>query len=136
VELPVSGIYVCGTAHGPKPVDETIAQAQAAAAKAAIPLVKGSVTVDPIVSVVEEDKCIGCGLCASLCPFGSIEMIKGEDGKRRARTIAASCKACGICSSHCPTFAIAMGGFTNEQIMDQIAAFGGAAVKAKEPALA
>lgn len=136
VELPVSGIYVCGTAHGPKPLDETIAQAQAAAAKAAIPLVKGSVTVDPIVSVVEQDKCIGCGLCASLCPFGSIEMIKGEDGKRKARTIAASCKACGICSSHCPTFAIAMGGFTNEQIIDQIAAFGGAAVKAKEPVAA
>jgi len=133
VELPVAGIYVCGMAHGPKPMDETIAQAQAAAAKAAIPLVKGSVTVDPIVSVVEQDKCIGCGLCASLCPFGSIEMIKGEDGKRKAHTIAASCKACGICSSHCPTFAIAMGGFTNEQIMDQIAAFGGAAVKAKEP---
>ncbi|MGR0479941.1 MAG: FAD-dependent oxidoreductase [Candidatus Electronema sp. V4] len=136
VELPVSGIYVCGAAHGPKPVDETIAQAQAAAAKAAIPLVKGSVTVDPIVSVVEQDKCIGCGLCASLCPFGSIEMIKGEDGKRKARTIAASCKACGICSSHCPTFAITMGGFTNEQIMDQIAAFGGVTVKAKEPVAA
>jgi heterodisulfide reductase subunit A len=129
VELPVYGVYVCGTAHGPKPVDETIAQAQAAAAKAAIPLVKGSVAIDPIVSVVQEAECIGCGLCASLCPFASIEMIKDEDGKRKARTIAASCKACGICSSHCPTFAIMMGGFTNEQIMDQIAAFGGVKVK-------
>ena len=129
VELPVAGIYVCGTAHGPKPMDETIAQAQAAAAKAAIPLVKGSVTIDPIVSVVEEAKCIGCGICASLCPFASIEMIKDEDGKRKARTISASCKACGICSSHCPSFAIMMGGFTNEQIIDQIAAFGTTRVK-------
>ncbi|MCI5161722.1 MAG: FAD-binding protein, partial [Candidatus Electrothrix sp. AX5] len=130
VELPVSGVYVCGLAHGPKPVDETIAQAQAAAAKAAIPLVKGAVSIDPIVSVVEQEKCIGCGICASLCPFGSIEMIK-VDKKRKAQTIAASCKACGICSSHCPTFAISMGGFTNEQIMDQITAFGN--VKAAEP---
>ncbi|RWX44958.1 4Fe-4S dicluster domain-containing protein [Candidatus Electrothrix aarhusensis] len=130
VELPVSGVYVCGLAHGPKPVDETIAQAQAAAAKAAIPLVKGAVSIDPIVSVVEQEKCIGCGICASLCPFGSIEMIK-VDKKRKAQTIAASCKACGICSSHCPTFAITMGGFTNEQIMDQITAFGN--VKAAEP---
>jgi heterodisulfide reductase subunit A len=52
--------------------------------------------------------------------------------KRKAHTIAASCKACGICSSHCPTFAISMGGFTNEQITEQIIAFGG--VKEKETA--
>ncbi len=128
VELPVDGVYVCGLAHGPKPVDETIAQAQAAAAKAAIPLVKGSVSVDPIVSSVDEKTCIGCGLCVSLCPFGAIEMIKVEK-KRKARTIAASCKACGICASHCPTFAISMGGFTNEQINAQIEAFGRATEK-------
>ncbi|MCI5159826.1 MAG: hypothetical protein D3906_15640, partial [Candidatus Electrothrix sp. AUS1_2] len=67
---------------------------------------------------------------ASLCPFGAIEMLK-VDNKRKAQTIAASCKACGICSSHCPTFAISMGGFTNEQIMDQIAAFGN--IQADEP---
>ncbi|MCI5221368.1 MAG: CoB--CoM heterodisulfide reductase iron-sulfur subunit A family protein [Candidatus Electrothrix sp. AR4] len=130
VELPVSGVYVCGLAHAPKPVDETIAQAQAAAAKAAIPLVKGSVSIDPIVSVVEEEKCIGCGICASLCPFGAIEIYK-VGKKRKAKTISASCKACGICSSHCPSFAISMGGFTNEQIMDQIVAFGN--VTAEEP---
>ncbi|HFQ90252.1 MAG TPA: CoB--CoM heterodisulfide reductase iron-sulfur subunit A family protein, partial [Desulfobulbus sp.] len=123
VELPVDGVYVCGLAHAPKPVDETIAQAQAAAAKAAMPLVKGSVSVDPIVSKVDEDKCIGCGICVSLCPFAAIEMIK-VGKKRKARTISASCKACGICASHCPTFAISMGGFTNEQIISQIEAFG------------
>ena len=123
VELPVDGVYVCGLAHGPKPVDETIAQAQAAAAKAAIPLVKGSVSVAPIVSQVDEATCIGCSICASLCPYGAIEMVK-VDKKRKARTIAASCKGCGICASHCPTFAISMGGFTNEQILAQIEAFG------------
>ena len=133
VELPVDGVYVCGLAHGPKPVDETIAQAQAAAAKSAIPLVKGSVSVDPIVSSVDEDKCIGCSLCVSLCPFSAIEMVKV--GKRRkARTISASCKACGICASHCPTFAISMGGFTNEQITSQIEAFGKATEKQQETA--
>jgi len=123
VELAVSGVYVCGLAHGPKPIDETIVQAQAAAAKAAIPLVKGYVKVDPIVSSVEQDKCIGCGLCVSLCPYGAIAMQK-VDGKRKAETISASCKACGICAAHCPTFAISMGGFTNEQINAQIEAFG------------
>ena len=128
VELPVDGVFVCGLAHGPKPVDETIVQAQAAAAKAAIPLVKGHVSVAPIVSYVNEDQCIGCGLCASLCPYSAIDMKK-VDNKRKAETQAASCKACGICASHCPTFAISMGGFTNEQITAQIEAFGAIAEK-------
>jgi heterodisulfide reductase subunit A len=124
VELPVDGVYVCGMAHAPKPVDEIIVQAQAAAAKAAIPLVKGYVSVDPIVSNVDKDVCIGCNLCVSLCPYQAIRMVKDENKKRKAETIVASCKACGICASHCPTFAISMGGFTNEQITSQIKAFG------------
>ena len=124
VELPVDGVYVCGLAHAPKPVDEIIVQAQAAAAKAAIPLVKGHVSVDPIVSNVDKEMCIGCGICASLCPYQAIQMVKDENNKRKAETIVASCKACGICASHCPTFAISMGGFTNEQINSQIKAFG------------
>jgi len=123
VELAVSGVYLCGLAHAPKPVDEIIVQAQAAAAKASIPLVKGSVTVDPIVSNVDKDQCIGCGICTSLCPYQAIQMLK-VDKKRKAETIVASCKACGICAAHCPTFAISMGGFTNEQITAQITAFG------------
>jgi len=123
VEMPVAGVYVCGLAHSPKPLNETIVQAQAAAAKAAMPLVKGSVSVEPIVSHVDQEACIGCGLCASLCPYQAIQIIK-VGKKRKAETIVASCKACGICASHCPTFAISMGGFTNEQIIAQIEAFG------------
>ncbi len=130
VEAAVDGIYLCGLAHAPKPIEETIVQAQAAAAKAAIPLVKGFVTVDPIVSSVEQDDCIGCGLCTSLCPYGAIIMEK-VGKKRKAKTISASCKACGICASHCPTFAISMGGFTNEQLISQIEAFGNKTVEEK-----
>jgi len=78
VELPVDGVYVCGLAHSPKPVNEIIAQAQAASAKAAMPLVKGYVTVDPIVSNVDKGICIGCKLCTSLCPYQAIRMVKDE----------------------------------------------------------
>jgi heterodisulfide reductase subunit A len=124
VELPVDGVYVCGLAHAPKPVNEVIAQAQAASAKSAIPLVKGYVTVDPIVSNIDKEICIGCRLCTNLCPYQAIQMVKDENNRPKAETIVASCKACGICASHCPTFAISMGGFTNEQLTSQIKAFG------------
>jgi heterodisulfide reductase subunit A len=123
VEFSVDGIYLCGTAHSPKQMAESIAQAKAAAGKACIPLSKGFVTVDPIISSISQDVCIGCGICESLCPYAAIRMIKV--GKRnRAEAISASCKGCGICASHCPTFAIYMSGFTNEQIVAQINAFG------------
>ena len=124
VELPVDGVYVCGLAHAPKPINEIIVQAQAASAKAAMPLVKGYVTVDPIVSNIDKDTCIGCRLCVSLCPYQAIQMVKDENNRPKAETIVASCKACGICASHCPVFAISMGGFTNEQLNAQIEAFG------------
>jgi heterodisulfide reductase subunit A len=122
VELAVEGVYLCGLAHGPKPVDESIAQAKAAAAKAVIPLSKGQVPVAPIVSRVNQDICIGCGICESLCPFNAIRLFK-VNKRRKAKTITASCKGCGICAAHCPTIAISMGGFTDEAIMAQIHAF-------------
>ncbi len=123
VELAVDGIYVCGLAHAPKPLEEVLAQARAAAGKAAIPMAKGYVEVPPIVSRVDQSRCIGCGICADLCPYNAIVLVKV--GKRKkAETITASCKGCGVCASHCPVLAISMGGFTDEAILAQIQAFG------------
>ncbi len=123
VEFSVEGIYVCGLAHGPKPIFESLAQAGAAAGKACIPMARGYVTAEPIVSSVDTDRCIGCGICESLCPYSAIRMIK-VGKKKKAETISASCKGCGICASHCPTLSISMAGFTNEQMTAQIRAFG------------
>jgi heterodisulfide reductase subunit A len=119
VDFSVDGIFLCGLAHSPKPIEESIAQAQAAAARAAIPLAKGYVNVDPIVSVVDEEKCFGCGICEYLCPYGSIRVISTPDGDR-AQSISASCKGCGVCAARCPKEAISMGRFTSEQIFAQI----------------
>jgi heterodisulfide reductase subunit A len=123
VDLPVDGTYVCGLAHSPRSMDETIAQAQAAAGRACQPLARGSITPAPIVSKVDPELCIGCGACESFCPYKAIEIYK-EDKGRKARTLTASCKGCGVCAARCPTMAIDMGRFTLEGIMAQIKAFG------------
>ena len=119
VETVSDGVYICGLSHGPKPLSEVIAQAKAAAGKACIPLAKGYVEVSPIVAQVDEKKCIGCSICAELCPFSAIEMVKVEK-RKKARVIKASCKGCGVCASHCPVFAIDVGGFTKEALLEQI----------------
>lgn len=123
VDLPVDGIYVCGLAHSSKSMDETIAQAQAAAGRACQPLAKGVIAPVHIVSQVEPELCIGCGVCESFCPYKAIQIYK-EGKVRKARTITASCKGCGVCAARCPTMAIDMGRFTMDGIMAQIHAFG------------
>ncbi|CAK8723012.1 Heterodisulfide reductase subunit A [Candidatus Electrothrix laxa] len=136
VDLPVDGTFVCGLAHSPRSMDETVAQAQAAAGRACHPLAKGSVTPAPIVSQIDAKQCIGCGACESFCPYKAIEMYKDDNNKRKARTITASCKGCGVCAARCPTIAIDMGRFTLNGIMAQIHAFGEVVKEAVETVVA
>jgi len=124
VDFATDGIFVCGLAHYPKPLEESIAQALAAAGRATTVLARDAVKVSPLVSQVDAEKCIGCGLCAEICPFGAIEMMPVEGKGLRARNIPASCKGCGLCAASCPQRAIDMLHFRDQQIIAAIAAVG------------
>lgn len=124
VDFATDGVFVCGLAHYPKPIEESIAQAQAAAARAGNVLAKPYVEVEPVVSVVDQDFCIGCGLCEASCPFGAIRLSKVHGKGYRAETISASCKGCGVCAASCPQKAIDMMHFRTRQIVAAIRAGG------------
>jgi heterodisulfide reductase subunit A len=124
VDFASDGLFVCGLAHYPKPIDETIAQAMAAAGRAATVLAKTSIAVSPLVSKVDAEKCIGCGLCVEVCPFGALELEEIEGKGYRAKNISASCKGCGLCASSCPQKAIDMLHFKDDQIMAVVCSVG------------
>jgi heterodisulfide reductase subunit A len=121
VDFATDGIFLAGLAHFPKSIGESISQAKAAAGRAATLLSKGYVSVLPIISSVDEAKCIGCGLCESLCAYGAIRVRETDHGDK-AETIAASCKGCGVCSASCPQRAITMKHFSDEELIAQIEA--------------
>jgi heterodisulfide reductase subunit A-like polyferredoxin len=116
LETNTDGIYVCGCAQYPKNIVDTVAQASGAAAKASVPMAKGTVVAESVVSIVDQDKCTGCGTCELLCPFGAISL----DAEGKAEVTKALCKGCGTCRASCPELAITVPHFTNDQMIAQI----------------
>ena len=100
-----------------------MAQGLGAASRASIPLSKGSVVVDPIISVLaNEEACRGCGLCVALCPYSALEIQNTEKG-RKVHVIDVACKGCGVCAATCYQHALSINSFTDQQLEAQIDAF-------------
>lgn len=123
LDFATDGIFLCGSARFPANIRETVAQGLGAASRASIPLSKGSVAVEPIISVLaDEDACRGCGLCVALCPYGALEIEHTPKG-RKVHVIDVACKGCGVCAATCYQHALTINSFTDEQIEAQIDAF-------------
>ncbi len=117
VDTPTGGVFLAGCAEGPKDIKDSVTQASAAAGRAGILMAKGSVTVEAITSMIDLDKCIGCGLCTKVCPYNAISVNKET---KKAEVVEAACAGCGTCGAECPFGAIEMRHFTDEQINKQI----------------
>ena len=119
VDFATDGMFMAGLCHYPKPMEEVVAQAQAAAARALTVLTQPRMTVDGIVAEINQAKCSGCGVCVAVCPYSAIA-LDAESGK--AVVNKAMCKGCGTCAASCRSDAPILHGFTNEGLFAQIAA--------------
>ncbi len=117
VDFATDGVFVCGLAHAPKPIDESITQAQAASARAVTVLALKDIKLGGIISYIRPELCSGCLGCINVCPFGAITF---DNQKFVAEVNPALCKGCGACSAVCPSEAPALMGFDNNQIYAQI----------------
>jgi heterodisulfide reductase subunit A len=131
VDFAAEGVYLCGIAHYPKLMSETISQAYGAAGRALTLLANDTVTASGSVCVVDEAKCIGCGACISACTYGAVEFEETKQGKK-AKVIPVLCKGDGLCNSKCPTGAISLKHYTDEELLSQIDAAAPAPVEDKK----
>ena len=125
VDFMTDGVFLCGLAHSPKTIEESIIQAQAAAARAATILARDSIELEANTSFVIDEKCDGCAYCVDTCPFKSITLLEymwEGQVKKVVQTNESTCKGCGCCQATCPKNGVLIRGFTLDQIRAQIEA--------------
>jgi heterodisulfide reductase subunit A len=114
------GIFIGGCCQAPKDIQDSVAQASGAAARAADILSKKELEAEPLISCVEEELCSGCSTCISVCAYNAIELVKGEEDKKVAKVNEALCMGCGACVASCPSGAMQQRGFKDEQMKPMI----------------
>ena len=118
LDFAADGVYLCGLAHSPRFIDETIAQAKGAAIRAVTLLSKEQLDATAISAKVNPRLCSACGVCVDTCPYGA-RVIPEEDG-RYAHVIDVLCQGCGACIVACPNGATQQKGFEYKQIFSVI----------------
>ncbi len=122
VDFPNDGIFMCGLAHNPKTIRESISQGHAAASRAMTVLAKEELTGEGAISRVDETRCTGCSACAHVCPFQAVE-VSSEKGV--AVVNSALCKGCGLCGASCRSGALDVMGNNEAQIFSLLSAMSG-----------
>jgi len=125
VDFASDGIYLCGLAHSPKSLPESVAQASGAAARAATMLAKQRIELEPRVSQVVDENCDGCAYCIDTCLYHAlslVEYMKGGQVKKIAESDPSRCRGCGVCMATCPKNGIAVRNFRLDQISAMVEA--------------
>ncbi|MBU2549255.1 MAG: FAD-dependent oxidoreductase [Proteobacteria bacterium] len=119
-EFASDGVFLCGMAHYPKPIDESVAQAQAAASRAVTLLSRKTINTSGTVAHVDQARCTGCGVCVEVCPYSAPSLVQEGPLQGKAEINPVLCKGCGSCSSSCRSGAARLRGFEESQIMAMI----------------
>lgn len=125
IDFPSAGLFLCGNAHSPKFVAESIYQAQGAVARACTILSQENLMVGGVIAKVNPEKCAVCLTCVRVCPYSvpKIELsLKGTGaGGGAAHIEAVQCHGCGNCASECPNKAIQLQHYMDDQVQAKVA---------------
>jgi heterodisulfide reductase subunit A len=120
VEFATDGVFLCGLAHYPKPIDESISQGRAAASRAITLLAQKTIHTNGNIAETNPAMCSQCGVCVSVCPYSAPSFVEEGPWTGKAQINPVLCKGCGLCVASCRSGAIHLKGFDNDQIFSQI----------------
>jgi len=120
VDTLTSGIYLAGTAQWPKDIPDTIASASGAASRILSLFSREELLHDPTIAFVDEELCVGCGQCVSICAYKAITL---DEKQKKARVNEAICEGCGACAATCPSKAMKHKNWTPKQIFNMVDVF-------------
>ncbi len=120
VDFATEGVYVAGTAHWPKFMDECISQAAGAASRMLTVISKDKIISEGITAIVNTDRCDGCGVCVGCCDYNAVSLVPQDDGTVKSYVNPGLCKGCGCCVASCPAGAMEQRGFRSKQIISEI----------------
>ncbi|MFQ5906103.1 MAG: 4Fe-4S binding protein, partial [bacterium] len=128
VEVVSSGVFLTGACQAPKDIPDSVATASAASVKVCGLFANDYLTSNPMVAMVDVDKCTGCFSCISVCPYKAISksevlMAKPDVKRPVAEVNEVLCQGCGTCTAICRNAAVDLKGFADEQLHDQIESF-------------
>lgn len=119
VDFATDGVFVCGMAHYPKSIEESLTQALAAAARAVGVLTQGIWTTSGLTASIDAETCMGCKGCLEVCAYGAIGF---NEERHICEVNQALCKGCGACAASCPSGSARLSGFTRKQLNAQVVA--------------
>jgi heterodisulfide reductase subunit A-like polyferredoxin len=116
VDMASDAVFVCGTAHSPKLISESISQAMAAASRAATFLSQSEITLSVVTAKVDQEHCAACLVCVRSCPHDVPRINK--DGV--SEIDPALCRGCGVCAAECPAKVIELNWYEDDQVMSKV----------------
>jgi heterodisulfide reductase subunit A len=118
VKSRVKGIYIAGMCQSPMDIQRAVSQGMSVAGYVLSSLIPGKkLEVEPVIAVIDKDRCSGCKICVAICPYKAIIF---DDEKDSSIVQDVLCQGCGTCVSACPAGAIKGNHFTNEQILAEV----------------
>jgi heterodisulfide reductase subunit A len=117
IDFATDGVFVCGLAHSPKPIDESIAHGLGASARSVTLLSQKTMFGNAITAWIDSETCVGCQGCLRVCPYEAIQYL--ED-RKICEINEVICKGCGACAATCPSASAQLKRFTSRQIYVQI----------------
>jgi heterodisulfide reductase subunit A-like polyferredoxin len=117
IDFSADGLFLCGLAHSPRFIEESILQAQATASRASTILSQEFLLSKGTIAYIRNRNCVGCKQCIEICPYDAISF---DEEKQLAVVNEILCQGCGACATICPSGTTQQNTFTKKQLVSMI----------------